>query len=93
MPIPEREGATLTGPDGVDRAAVLPEDAVVIRLVDQAESPPYSTQKALTESVKLEAEMTSDAADLHRSDPHVTLYPAAVATPRAGEAEAVLVPG
>jgi hypothetical protein len=47
----------------------------------------------LTESVKLEAEMTSDAADLHRSDPHVTLYPAAVATPRAGEAEAVLVPG
>lgn len=89
MRFPERKGPTLTWAHCIYRAAILPEDALVTRFLDQAEPASDTPKKAAPKGVEVELEVASDGFYLLSIDPYVALDAAAIPAPSARKAQAI----
>src|SRR5262249_60691275 len=94
--LPERPGAALRRADGVDGTPpfAVVEDAITVAFLAQRPAAAGVARVQGLHAVERLAEEVGDGGQVIRTDPDVArLARAAVAAPRAAEAQAVFVPG
>jgi hypothetical protein len=94
---PEREGAALLGPGGIDAAVTaltLEEDAIAVRTLDQTFSPANQPDVLPLEDRHLDLQRLGHGLDFRFRDPNVPgISGATIAAPGALKIQAAMIPG